>query len=128
LAHTRNAALAARIAELGYTERELAAMLNDAVEKTTGARSGATDRYIRLLLTGGIRWPWPATRDALEQVLGQSMRELGFVPRGKRGFATSPPSAPPVARPAMPLEIDTFGVVPIRVVLPALPRPGAVPG
>jgi tetratricopeptide (TPR) repeat protein len=83
MAHTRNAPLAARIAELGLTEKELSYLLNDAIELATGKRGKATDRYVRLLLDGTIRWPWPVNRDALEQVLGQSILELGFVPRGQ---------------------------------------------
>jgi tetratricopeptide (TPR) repeat protein len=83
MAHTRNAPLAARIAELGLTEKELSYLLNDAIEQETGERGKATDRYVRLLLDGTIRWPWPVNRRALEQVLGRSILELGFVPRGR---------------------------------------------
>ena len=83
MAHTRNAALAARIAELGLTEKELSYLLNDAIEQTTGQRGKATNQYIRLLLNGTIQWPWPVNRRALEQVLGRSILELGFVPRGQ---------------------------------------------
>jgi tetratricopeptide (TPR) repeat protein len=83
MAHTRNAPLAARIAELGLTEKELSYLLNDAIERETGVRGKATDRYVRLLLDGTIGWPWPVNRHALEQVLGKSILELGFVPRGR---------------------------------------------
>jgi tetratricopeptide (TPR) repeat protein len=83
MAHTRNAPLAARIAELALTEKELSYLLNDAIEQATGERGKATDRYVRLLLDGTIRWPWPVNRLALEQVLGRSILELGFVPRGR---------------------------------------------
>jgi hypothetical protein len=83
MAHTRNAPLAARIAELGLTEQELSDLLNDSIELATGKRGRSTDRYIRLLLDGTIRWPWPVNRRALEQVLGLSILELGFVPRGQ---------------------------------------------
>jgi tetratricopeptide (TPR) repeat protein len=96
MAHTRNAALAARIAELGLTEKELSYLLNDAIEQTTGQRGKATDRYIRLLLNGTIQWPWPVNRRALEQVLGRSILELGFVPRGQSSVI-SPRCAGPAA-------------------------------
>jgi hypothetical protein len=83
MAHTRNAPLAARIAELGLTEREVSDLLNDAIERATGQRGRSTDRYVRLLLDGTIRWPWPVNRRALEQVLDLPILELGFVPRGR---------------------------------------------
>lgn len=82
MSHTRNAALAARIAELGLTELQVSDLLNDAKERSTGRRGRCTDRYVRLLLDGTIRWPWLVNRQALEQVLGLSILELGFVPRG----------------------------------------------
>lgn len=83
MAHTRNAPLAARMAELGLTEREVSDLLNDAIERATGQRGRSTDRYVRLLLDGTIRWPWPVNRLALEQVLDLPILELGFVPRGR---------------------------------------------
>jgi tetratricopeptide (TPR) repeat protein len=96
MAHTRNAALAARIAELGMTERELAGRLNSVVEKTTGKRGRSTDRYVRLLLDGTIRWPWKVNRQALEQVLGRPILELGFIPRGKTSAVVTHRPAGPV--------------------------------
>jgi hypothetical protein len=83
MAHTRNAPLAARIADLGLTEHEVSDLLNDAIERATGRRGRSTDRYVRLLLDGTIRWPWPVNRRALEQVLDLPILELGFVPRGR---------------------------------------------
>jgi hypothetical protein len=83
MAHTRNAPLAARIAELGLTEHEVSDLLNDAIQRATGQRGRSTDRYVRLLLDGTIRWPWPVNRRALEQVLDLPILELGFVPRGR---------------------------------------------
>ncbi len=80
MAHTRNAVLAARITELGLTRQQVSDMLNDAVEKATGTPGRSTDRYVRLLTEGTIRWPWLITRQALEQVLDRSILELGFIP------------------------------------------------
>jgi hypothetical protein len=81
VAHSRrNAALAARIAELGLTERELADRINDAERDATGVAGKATDRYVRLLLDGTVRWPWLSRRQALEQVLGRAILELGSSP------------------------------------------------
>jgi hypothetical protein len=78
-----NLELAARIAELGLTEVEMADALNDAIENATGMPGRISDRYVRHLLTGRVRWPWPHTRDALEAVCDMPVLDLGFTPRGR---------------------------------------------
>jgi hypothetical protein len=123
--HRRNAALAARIRDLGYTEAEVADLLNDAVEAATGKRSRSTGRYVRLLLVGTVRWPWPVTRRALEQVLGRPILELGFVPHRTtgRGFSPLPPPGKPPSSPAQPAA-DVVAVVggrALTVQVPPLP-------
>jgi hypothetical protein len=129
VARSRNAALAARIAELGLTERELADRLNDAVGDATGVAGKATDRYVRLLVDGTVRWPWPTRRQALETVLGRPILELGFIPRPKRGHtepdnrpSRSAAAAPP--GPGEPAAVDLVGVAdgrPLTIDLPPLP-------
>jgi tetratricopeptide (TPR) repeat protein len=144
MAHTRNAALAARIAELGLTEQELSDLLNDAIELATGKRGRSTDRYVRLLLDGSIRWPWPVNRRALEQVLGRSILELGFVPRGRSslgGAAGNGTAAGGAARDGTASAADlatqeatmerreVLGIaagVSISIVVPALPEQGRI--
>lgn len=130
MGHTRNAPLAARIAELGLTERELSVLINDAVEVATGKRGRSTDRYVRLLLAGSIRWPWPATRTALEQVLDRSILDLGFVPRGRR---CPPPPRLLTLQPAQHVQEDTMdrremlGIAAgttISITVPGLPTRG----
>lgn len=140
MAHTRNAPLAARIAELGLTEKELSYLLNDAVEQETGKRGKATDRYVRLLLDGTIRWPWPVNRRALEQVLGQSILELGFVPRGRSSVVaprrcTGPggdnagPAPGAATREATMERREVLGIAAgatISIAVPALPEQGRI--
>jgi hypothetical protein len=125
MAHRRNVALAARIRELGFTEAEVADLLNDAVLQATGKRRGATDRYIRQLLAGSVRWPHPLTRQALEQVLDRPILELGFVPHPHitLGRGCGPPPPAPGTPPAHPAA-DVVGVVggrPLTVQVPPLP-------
>jgi hypothetical protein len=121
--------LAARLAELGLTERELAAQLNDAVRDATGVPGRATDRYVRLLVDGTVRWPWPSRRQALEQTLGLPILQLGFIPRPGRGHSTPDsrpprPAPPAAAQPAEPPVVDLVGVAdgrPLTIDVPPLP-------
>ncbi|SRR6266545_401461 len=126
---TPNLELAARIAEFGLTEVEIADLLNDAIEDKTGKRRKVSDRYVRLLLSGQIRWPWPDTRTAIEDVFQMSVLDLGFAPpgrsssRGRRPARTlgSVTEGGPVDRREV---LGIAGGVVITVVIPALPSRG----
>lgn len=119
--------LAARIGELGLTEQELADRLNDAVRAVTGVAGKATPRYVRMLLDGTVCWPWPSRRQALEQVLGRPILELGFIPRTRRGHCgrDHQPTRPvPAVGAGQPPVMDPAGVAGGRVRavdVPALP-------
>ncbi len=141
MAHTRNAPLAARIAELGLTEHEVSDLLNDAIQRATGQRGRSTDRYVRLLLDGTIRWPWPVNRRALEQVLDLPILELGFVPRGRssviaphRPKARTAPARPGTATDHAAQEAtmerrEVLGIAAgatVSIVVPALPERGRI--
>jgi hypothetical protein len=123
--HRRNAMLGARIRDLGYTEATVADLLDDTIEAATGKRSRSTERYVRLLLDGSVRWPWPVTRRALEQVLGRPILDLGLVPHHTTGlgFSPLPPPGKPPSSPAQPAA-DVVAVVggrPLTVQVPPLP-------
>lgn len=81
---TRNAALAAKVRELGLSQTELAEEINSACLRLTGRRGSATDRYVRQLLDGTTLWPHARYRKSLETVFHCSALDLGFVPRGSK--------------------------------------------
>jgi len=127
-----NRELAARISELGLTTVELAAALNDAIEDITGQPGRATDRYVRLLVAGRIRWPWPAQRQALEMALGLPAAQLGFTPRAAHSEADILLAAPATRRLTVRGgdDVDRRELLaapsgePLAVTIPALPRHG----
>jgi hypothetical protein len=83
---TPNAVLAAKIAALGFSQEELAELLNQA-SRRLGEREGrASDRYVRNLLDGSVLWPQPRYRRCLEAVFGCSVLDLGFIPPSGRGY------------------------------------------
>ncbi len=73
-----NTVLAAYLAETGFTQVGLADVVNAVVEDLTGTPGRASDRWIRMLLDGSIRWPRHHYRQALEIVLKAPIDELGF--------------------------------------------------
>lgn len=77
---SRNAVLAAYLAEYGLTRAGLATLVNDAVARRTGEPGEASERWVYYLLSGSIRWPRDVQRQALEDVFGVSALDLGFLP------------------------------------------------
>lgn len=73
-----NTVLAAYLAETGLTQAGLADAVNAVVEDLTGIPGRASDRWVRMLVDGSIRWPRHHYRQALEIVLQARMDELGF--------------------------------------------------
>jgi tetratricopeptide (TPR) repeat protein len=73
-----NTVLAAYLAETGFTQAGLADAVNAVVEDLTGIPGRASDRWVRMLVNGSIRWPRNHYRQALEIVLQAPLDELGF--------------------------------------------------
>lgn len=76
---TGNGLLRRKMAERGYTQVELAELLNDWLRRH-GEEGTVSDRMVRYWVTGKTRRPWERTRLALEAVFGCSLEELGFEP------------------------------------------------
>ncbi|WP_245689376.1 XRE family transcriptional regulator [Streptomyces chattanoogensis] len=93
-----NRKLAARIAELGFSQAELARQINAEIELLTGKPGNVTDADIRRWLRGKTKWPQDRIRLCLEKVLDAGAEDLGFVPRKKR---IAPPEEDPVHRRAL---------------------------
>ncbi|MFB7306033.1 XRE family transcriptional regulator [Streptomyces sp. NPDC056192] len=114
---TGNAVLADRMNAAGLMQHELAARLNEHIERLTGRPGTIQDRHIRNYLTGRTRWPHSRQRQALEEEFGCTAEELGFVPR------QSSSSAAVRATPEDSVERRAFttraAVVAAGVVLPA---------
>ncbi|WP_412538587.1 hypothetical protein R8Z50_22365 [Longispora sp. K20-0274] len=110
------------------TEVELADAVNDTTEYLTGKPGRMTDRQVRRLLTGEVRWPWPATRAALEAVLGQSCVELGFLPSARANRAPGgilrlegPRGEDIMERREL---LGVAGGIAVSLMIPALPKRG----
>ncbi|MCX4691384.1 XRE family transcriptional regulator [Streptomyces sp. NBC_01408] len=73
-----NAALGARMADLGLTQDELAAQMNGALQSITGRPGNVSARSVRNLVNGTTTRPIGRTRAALEQVFGCPITVLGF--------------------------------------------------
>lgn len=73
-----NTVLAAYLAETGLTQAGLADAVNAVVEDLTGMPGRASDRWVRMLVDGSIRWPRYHYRQALEIVLQAPIDKLGF--------------------------------------------------
>lgn len=73
-----NTVLAAYLAETGFTQAGLADAVNAVVEDLTGIPGRASDRWVRMLVDGSIRWPRNHYRRALEIILQAPIDELGF--------------------------------------------------
>lgn len=73
-----NTVLAAYLAETGLTQAGLADAVNAVVEDLTGIPGRASDRWVRMLVDGSIRWPRNHYRQALKIVLQAPIDELGF--------------------------------------------------
>ncbi|MGI5352909.1 XRE family transcriptional regulator [Streptomyces sp. CA-250714] len=93
-----NCKLAARIAELGFSQAELARQINAEIELLTGKPGNVTDADIRRWLRGETKWPQDRIRLCVEKVLDADAEDLGFVPRKKR---IAPPEGDPVHRRAL---------------------------
>ncbi|MEU1803887.1 helix-turn-helix transcriptional regulator [Streptomyces sp. NPDC019937] len=88
-----NVILKRRMAELGLTQHEFAARMNDAIEEITGKPGDVSDRTVRNLVNGRTKRPIGRTCAALEKVFGRSVEDLGFTsPR------TASPQEDPVRR------------------------------
>ncbi|MFF3765035.1 hypothetical protein ACFYYR_13240 [Streptomyces sp. NPDC001922] len=90
---TRNAALEAWMAEHGHSSNSFARDLNRALEDIIGRPGKFDGRTVRDWKAGRVQWPNAATREAMKQVTGRNVTDLGFTPRGKTPV-TSSPSAP----------------------------------
>ncbi|MET9611741.1 XRE family transcriptional regulator [Kitasatospora indigofera] len=88
-----NASLRNRMAELEFSQVELAHRVNKHIADVTGRYGTCTERTVRDWLTGKTGWPHARQRAALEAVFDCTAEQLGFVPRG-------------VPRPALPPEED----------------------
>ncbi|MBM9508764.1 helix-turn-helix domain-containing protein [Actinacidiphila acididurans] len=88
-----NIVLKQRMDDLGLTQEELAARMNDALAEITGRPGDISDRTVRNLLSGSTRRPIARTCAALEKVFGCSVEDLGF--RAPRSAA---PREDPVRR------------------------------
>ncbi len=73
-----NTMLAAYLAETGLTQAGFADAVNAVVEDLTGRPGRASDRWVRMLVDGSIRWPRSHYRQALEIVLNAPIDKLGF--------------------------------------------------
>ncbi|MGH3850960.1 MAG: hypothetical protein ACRDRT_14900, partial [Pseudonocardiaceae bacterium] len=73
-----NTVFAAYLAETGLTQAGLADAVNAAVEDLTGMPGRASDRWVRMLGDGSIRWPRHRYRQTLEIVLNAPIDTLGF--------------------------------------------------
>lgn len=120
----RNGALCARITELGYTQAEVVAAVNDAILRRTGRPGRASDRWLRMLRTGAVTTPRAHTLAAMIDALGvSSAADIGFVDRKRPTTDQSPQEASPMHRRkvltglsaaalAMALPKHTHGAVP----------------
>ncbi|WP_328465844.1 helix-turn-helix domain-containing protein [Streptomyces sp. NBC_00448] len=75
-----NALLKKRMADLGLTQEELAARMNDVILKVTGRPGDVSDRTVRNLLSGSTVRPIARTCAALEAVFSCHVEDLGFKP------------------------------------------------
>ncbi|WKX73310.1 XRE family transcriptional regulator [Streptomyces sp. XD-27] len=113
-----NRKLAARIAELGFSQAELARQINAEVELLTGKPGNVTDADIRRWLRGATKWPQDRIRLCVEKVLDASAEDLGFVPRKKR---IAPPEDDPVNRRAL---LTATGGTALAIAAPYAPAHG----
>ncbi|MFE2031864.1 XRE family transcriptional regulator [Streptomyces scopuliridis] len=90
-----NRQLADRIAELGFSQVELARQVNIEIELLTAKPGNVTDSDVRRWLRGKTKWPQDRIRLCLERVLSARAEDLGFVPRKK---SSAPPEEDPVHR------------------------------
>ncbi|AYL36900.1 helix-turn-helix domain-containing protein [Streptomyces fungicidicus] len=73
-----NLVLQRRLAQLGFTQEELADRLNAALQEITGRPGEISSRTVRNLLNGSSRRPIGRTCAALERVFGCPVADLGF--------------------------------------------------
>ena len=75
-----NLILKGRMDELGLTQEEFAARMNDALAEITGRPGDVSDRTVRNLLSGSTKRPIGRTCAALEKVFSCPVEDLGFKP------------------------------------------------
>lgn len=73
-----NLILQGRMDQLGFTQEELAAQLNTALQEITGRPGDISSRTVRNLLNGSSKRPIGRTCAALERVFGCPVADLGF--------------------------------------------------
>lgn len=122
-----NPHLAARMSELGISQRELAERLSRR-NSDSPYEVGTTDaRYIRKLLDGTIRWPHSRQREAIEVILGASSIALGFMPPRTASLARGSEQQKAVThgeakRPVIRREfLRVAGATVVSVAMPAVP-------
>ncbi|MFB7111712.1 XRE family transcriptional regulator [Streptomyces sp. NPDC056291] len=117
-----NSSLTNAINEAGFTQAELADVLNSHL-RARGHDGTVTDRTVRYWLTGKTRWPHPRQRQALEGVFGCPIESLGFQPPRRepespvrrRNFLTATTgTAAAVIVDARPQRVGTSDVIRLR--------------
>ncbi|MGH4035838.1 XRE family transcriptional regulator [Actinomycetota bacterium Odt1-20B] len=102
-----NRRLAERVAELCFSQAELARQVNSEIGILTGKPGSVTDSDVRRWLRGDTKWPQERIRLCLEKVLGLDAEALGFVPvHRRRSLSATSGSALAIATPPARLGIN----------------------
>ncbi|MFK0279522.1 Tat pathway signal protein [Streptomyces sp. NPDC090499] len=80
------------------SKKELACLVNEAIEELTGRYGTVHERHVYKLLRGEHASPNELMKAALHRVTGLTAPELGFVPRGKQTTASPAPEDDSVYR------------------------------
>lgn len=125
--------LTAAMAELGFTQAELAEKVNGLL-RSRGCDGTVSDRTVRNWVTGKTKWPHLRQREALEAVFGCTAEELGFHPPAARSItdpespvrrrtffsATTGTAVSVVAADSRPMRVGSSDVIRLRSGLDAL--------
>ncbi|MFC8428024.1 XRE family transcriptional regulator [Streptomyces sp. NPDC057253] len=128
-----NVSLTAAMAELGFTQAELAEKVNGLL-RSRGCDGTVSDRTVRNWVTGKTKWPHLRQREALEAVFGCTAEELGFHPPAARSItdpespvrrrtffsATTGTAVSVVAADSRPMRVGSSDVIRLRSGLDAL--------
>ncbi|MEU0947547.1 helix-turn-helix transcriptional regulator [Streptomyces canus] len=128
-----NVSLTAAMAELGFTQAELAEKVNGLL-RSRGCDGTVSDRTVRNWVTGRTKWPHLRQREALEAVFGCTAEELGFHPPAARSItdpespvrrrtffsATTGTAVSVVAADSRPMRVGSSDVIRLRSGLDAL--------